>query len=126
MSNLFTIGGFSTKQGKVKFRVANGSVEGRKRVLERDGHTNIDLIQLPTAMSKEDAEVYVRKAMNAPAAGTAKPAAKPAVTTKVTPAAPVAAKVETKPAAEVARIKEANLDTMRKVSDRLNKMREVA
>ena len=55
MSNTYNVAGFSTKNGKTSFRVANGSAVARTKVLERDGHSNIDLIDLPSAMSKEDA-----------------------------------------------------------------------
>lgn len=55
MDKTFTIVGVST-QGKVtKFRVANGDMAQRIKVLERNGHTDINLITLPNAMNKMDA-----------------------------------------------------------------------
>ena len=55
----FTIVGVST-QGKItKFRVANGEIADRVKILERAGCTDINFIQLPQAMTKMDAiEAY--------------------------------------------------------------------
>ena len=51
----FTIVGVST-QGKItKFRVANGDVDARVKVLERAGCTNINFIKLATPLGKLDA-----------------------------------------------------------------------
>ena len=51
----FTIVGIST-QGKItKFRVANGDMAARIKVLERNGHTDINLIELPEALGKMEA-----------------------------------------------------------------------
>lgn len=51
----FTIVGVST-QGKIrKFRVANGSVADRVKILERAGCTDIHFIELAQPMSKLDA-----------------------------------------------------------------------
>ena len=61
MSKTFTIVGTSVLNGKSKFRFANGSVKGRSRVLERNGHTNIDLVELPRAMSKEEAQAFFQE-----------------------------------------------------------------
>ena len=55
MDKTFTIVGVST-QGKItKFRVANGDPAQREKVLARNGHTDIKLIQLPGPLSKTDA-----------------------------------------------------------------------
>lgn len=52
---LFNIVGVST-QGKVtKFRVANGSIADRTKVLERAGCTDITFMELTTPMNKLDA-----------------------------------------------------------------------
>lgn len=63
MEKTFTIVGVST-QGKItKFRVANGDMAARSKVLERGGHTDIKLFELPTAMSKLEA-IVAFKAQN--------------------------------------------------------------
>lgn len=128
----YTIAGFSSKNGKVSARVANGSVTLRTKVLERDGHTNVDLINLPTAMSKEDAVAFVSKAMNVPVATPAvKAAAKAATTFKVTKTVAEVKEMftptpEPKPelTAEEQAMKDKNLKTMQEVSARLSKMRD--
>lgn len=130
----YTVAGFSSKNGKVSARVANGSVTLRTKVLERDGHTNVDLINLPTAMSKEDAIAFVSKAMNVQVTTpTAKAAAKPKAekTFKITKTkaevkemfnpAPVAKPELTD---EEQAVKDKNLKTMQEVSARLSKMRD--
>ena len=60
---LFTVVGKSTNNGKTAIRVANSI--NRAKVLARNGHTNIELIVLPKAMNKADAERYYT-ATNAP------------------------------------------------------------
>lgn len=55
----YTLVGVST-QGKItKFRVANGSVAERVKILERAGCTDIHFIELPTGVTKLEAiEAY--------------------------------------------------------------------
>lgn len=55
----FTIAGVSTLGRITKQRFANGSVAGRTTVLARNGHTDIKLFELPTAMSKDEAKAYI-------------------------------------------------------------------
>ena len=59
MSKTFTIAGTSSLNGKVKFRFANGTVKHREQVLGRNGHTDIKLIELPSAMDKDAARSFV-------------------------------------------------------------------
>lgn len=56
MTKLFTVAGYSTQNGQRKFRVANSM--SRTRVLANAGHTDIDLLTLPTAMTKQVAQQY--------------------------------------------------------------------
>lgn len=56
MEKLFTFAGKSTLNGVVAYRFANDA--GRVRVLERCGHTDIDLRRLPCAMTKADATLW--------------------------------------------------------------------
>ena len=55
---LYTVAGYSKgPDGKVKFRVANSMA--RAEVLVRNGHSQVNLVLLPTAMDKTLAKVYV-------------------------------------------------------------------
>lgn len=56
---MFTVAGTSKVHGKVKVRFANDMT--RVKVLLKGGHEDIDLIELPTAMSKEDVVAYLIK-----------------------------------------------------------------
>ena len=56
---MFKVTGISTLNGKTKVRFANDLVS-RVKILVKDGHTNINLIELPTAMSKLDAVNYLK------------------------------------------------------------------
>ena len=53
----FTHAGVSTLNGTVKARFANDAL--RVKVLEKNGHKNVDLIELKEAMTKEDAVAYL-------------------------------------------------------------------
>lgn len=55
----FTVVGVSTLNGKTKIRFANDTM--RIKILQKNGHTDIDFIQLPEAMSKRDAVKYLRE-----------------------------------------------------------------
>ena len=54
----FTVAGSSTIDGKTKVRFMNDSI--RVKILEKNGHTNIDFINLPQAMCKVDAVRYMQ------------------------------------------------------------------
>ena len=55
--NSFTHAGVSKLNGKFKVRYANDAV--RVKVLAKNGHTDIDLIELKSPMVKEDALAYL-------------------------------------------------------------------
>lgn len=57
-SKLFKVVGVSTLNGKTKVRFANDTA--RVKILVKNGHTAIDLQELPEAMSKEAALAYVK------------------------------------------------------------------
>lgn len=59
MSKLFTIAGTSTLDGTNTYRFATGKVNVRTAKLKRHGHTDVDLIELPRAMSKDDAVAHL-------------------------------------------------------------------
>jgi hypothetical protein len=58
MEKLFTVAGTSNLNGAVKFRFAN-DFKSRVKVLERNGHTDIMLFELPRAMTKEEAIAHL-------------------------------------------------------------------
>ena len=75
----YTHAGYSTgPDGVRKFRVANDA--NRARVLEKNGHTEINIVELPHAMDKAAAEAFVVDGVVAAA-----PQAKPAVKKTVKP-----------------------------------------
>ena len=51
----FTIVGKSTLGQQTKIRVANGTIKARTAVLARNGHTDIQFVELPGPMAKADA-----------------------------------------------------------------------
>jgi len=59
MTKTFNIAGYSKLSGQYKARFANGTVAERTRVLKRDNHADIHLVELPKAMSKSEAAQFV-------------------------------------------------------------------
>jgi hypothetical protein len=57
MSNSFTHAGVSKLDGEFKVRFANDAM--RTKVLIKNGHTDIDIIELKHAMTKEEAVAYL-------------------------------------------------------------------
>lgn len=55
----FSHAGTSRLNGSVKVRFANDAL--RVKVLEKNGHTEVDLIELPRPMTKEDAVAHLQK-----------------------------------------------------------------
>jgi hypothetical protein len=53
----FTHAGVSTLNGKTKVRFANGI--DRVKILVKNGHTDLDIVELPKAMSKVDTVEYL-------------------------------------------------------------------
>jgi hypothetical protein len=58
-TKLFTIAGYSNLNGRVKLRVATGTVARRTAVLKSAGHTEINLVELPSPMTRADAAAFV-------------------------------------------------------------------
>ena len=58
-TKLFTIAGYSNLNGRVKLRVATGTVARRSAVLKSAGHTDINLVELPQPMTRADATAFV-------------------------------------------------------------------
>jgi hypothetical protein len=57
MSKSFTHAGVSKLDGQFKVRFCNDAL--RQKVLIKNGHTDIDILELKHAMSKEDAVAYL-------------------------------------------------------------------
>lgn len=59
-TKLFTIAGTSNLYGQVKFRFANATIKHRTGIMRRYGHTDINLLDLPHAMTKDAAREFVK------------------------------------------------------------------
>jgi hypothetical protein len=90
----FSVAGVSTLDGKTKIRFANDSL--RIKILEKNGHQNVELINLPHEMTKAEIAAHLvatgfgagNEAVTAAVAYIAKknpaPAVAPAVTAEAT------------------------------------------
>lgn len=58
--NVFTVAGTSNRQGEVKVRFANDLVS-RIKALHRAGHSDVNLVELPKAMTKLEALQYLQE-----------------------------------------------------------------
>lgn len=61
MEKTWTVVGTSVKKGEKKMRFANGKAAARRSVLEKDGHTEVNLFDLPIAMSTEMATKWLEE-----------------------------------------------------------------
>ena len=59
-TKLFTIAGTSNLYGQLKFRFANATIKHRTGIMRRYGHTDINLLDLPNAMTKDEARDFVK------------------------------------------------------------------
>ncbi len=55
----FKVVGVSTHNGETKVKFAN-DLKSRERVLSKEGHTNIEFVTLPKAMTKDQATAYLQ------------------------------------------------------------------
>lgn len=58
---MFTNVGVSSVNGILTLRVCNGSIATREKILKQNGHTEIQFLAMPKAMTKEDAFTWLRK-----------------------------------------------------------------
>lgn len=118
MEKLFAVAGVSKLDGVVKARFAKDM--GRVKVLEKNGHTDVRLIELPKVMDKAAAVAFLMahaSFQDAVAQAALKGEGKVAAVAKVTKVKEVkvaAPKVE-KTAEEIEAIKAKNLETLRTV-----------
>ncbi len=54
----FAVAGVSTLEGKTKIRFANDVM--RIKILAKNGHSDVHLVELPTEMTKSEAVQYLR------------------------------------------------------------------
>lgn len=59
MARTYTVAGTSNFKGQITYRFASGKAKARIAVLERNEHTDVNMIDLPTAMTKEDAIAHL-------------------------------------------------------------------
>ena len=55
----FTVVGTSIRAGVLKLRLANNGAAARTKVLEKDGHTEVRLFDLPKPMTAAEAEAWL-------------------------------------------------------------------
>ena len=55
----FAVAGVSTKDGKTKIRFANDQM--RIKILAKNGHTDIELVDLPREMTKGEIAAYMQE-----------------------------------------------------------------
>lgn len=54
----FAVAGVSTLEGKTKIRFANDTM--RIKILAKNGHTDVELVELPTEMTKAEAVQHLK------------------------------------------------------------------
>jgi hypothetical protein len=59
MARTFTVAGTSIKDGTLTYRFASGTAKARAAVLERNEHTEVKMIDLPSAMTKDAAIAHL-------------------------------------------------------------------
>lgn len=57
----YEIAGTSVKDGELTYRFANGSLARRKATLERGGHEDVVLFELPRAMTQQEAITWLKR-----------------------------------------------------------------
>jgi hypothetical protein len=59
MARTYTVAGTSNFKGQITYRFASGKAKAREAVLVRNEHTDVNMIDLPMAMTKEDAIAHL-------------------------------------------------------------------
>jgi len=54
----FAVVGVSTHEGKTKVRFANDTM--RVKILQKNGHTDVDIVELPAEMTKAEAVQHLK------------------------------------------------------------------
>ena len=125
MDKLFSVAGVSTLDGVVKARFAKDM--SRAKVLEKNGHKAVRLIELPKAMAKDEALAHLRShaafqdaAAQSAFAGEGKVEAKPnKMAQAMAHAAVKSVAAKAALASKAVDVKSKNLETMKKVSAKM-------
>ena len=100
-TKFFMIAGTSNLYGKVKFRFANGTVKHRTGVMTRFGHKDVNFLELPRPMTKDEARDYVKANLPAAMLPAEKPVKEPKVRKTKAAVTPDYSKAEDQVSAEV-------------------------
>jgi hypothetical protein len=103
MSKSFTHAGVSKQDGQFKVRFANDAL--RTKVLIKNGHTDIDIIELKHAMTKEDAVAYLMEIDFATRDGVTNEAVQAALAAELDKRSEVPAKTKVEKIAKVKAVK---------------------
>jgi len=152
MNKMFSVAGVASLNGSSKFKVANGTAAARTRALSRAGFAEIQLFDLAKPMTKEAAYAYLaakglteskksaakstKSTKTVKLTSIVKKVSKKFVAAKATKEVPAEQILEeigivvtgngapsTKSIEEMAKIKTKNLETMRRVSNKLAALR---
>lgn len=118
MEKRFNVAGVSNLEGQAKYRFASGSAASRAKVLSKNGHTNIDLRELPSAMTKQQAIEHLNK-LGITAESTAAPAKQTKAKTKTTATVNNKPKLRERSMEEVAKIRADRLVLMKQINAKL-------
>ena len=111
MSKSFTHAGVSKQDGQFKVRFANDAM--RTKVLIKNGHTDIDIIELKHAMTKEDAVAYLMEIDFATKHGVTNPAVQDALAAELDKRSETQPATKAAPKAKVAVKAKPTLDSIR-------------
>jgi hypothetical protein len=103
MSKSFTHAGVSKLDGEFKVRFANDAL--RTKVLIKNGHTDIDIVELKHAMTKEDAVAYLMEIDFATRDGVTNEAVQAALAAELDKRSEVPAKAKVEKIAKVKAVK---------------------
>jgi hypothetical protein len=103
MSKSFTHAGVSKQDGQFKVRFANDAL--RTKVLIKNGHTDIDIIELKHPMTKEDAVAYLMEIDFATNNGKTNEAVQAALAAEIDKRSEVPAKAKVEKIAKVKAVK---------------------
>lgn len=59
MARTYTVAGTSSFKGQVTYRFASGKAKAREAVLVRNEHTDVNMIDLPSEMTKDQAIAHL-------------------------------------------------------------------
>lgn len=123
MSKSFTHAGVSKLDGKFKVRFCNDAL--RQKVLIKNGHTDIDIVELKHPMSKEEAVAYLISIDFATQNGKTNEAVKAALEEAQGKRAPKEPKVKTEKVTKAKTVKAKAKPTMESIKAKAAKAKKV-